>query len=400
MILVHPGQKTQVELARLHGQRDDFIISPNGEYYGIVRKLPLAPLQWLRAIQLTDLLTIDLERWLNRDVSQSLQFVPLLEVYRSSDKQLVVRQSLPAMLNRFGEALLLNDGQHILLSHTFELKRLGTFHRYASKTPEQHAHLASTMPGMMLYNYRTGTVTQHTQELRGGNFGWIDQDNILIYAPHAKPIDYWLDSWPGNHVNRFIYHVKNGSLLALPENANFVNVVPYDQEWLVLQQERLLAESRWQHSCSLVSRDGTILSSWHYQSWKNTPEPIPHQKQVMVTTIASALFSAWDNWQKRLPWLKYLPFGTRSTLSVLDLQSGQKLLNTDALETFATMVPSKNGKYLVVGARDKTEVHLAVYDLPIPPLAWWAIWLPRVAGVAPLVLVLLLWLRRKRRGMP
>lgn len=327
-------------------------VSPKGTYSAVMSKLRFVPFQQFcntnPSMLFSCLLTFKLGE-------QMLQFIPLLRVYRTSDLKLIGDQAMPVFMSDWKDRKVLEDGEHIVYvpsSNTVETTIL------------------------RLFNYRTGKIVREWPELKDPSLDWIDSEHFLI-----QTTDFPNRSW-------YILNTRTLSLLNLgvPPSTTEVHVKPHRENWAVLQTNGPDAASPFWSKLTICKRTGDMLQNWDFESLESYFEyrPISHQDQILVTCKRKELVPNWHLWVHRYPWLRRIPLGERTYCSVLDLASGQELLQEELRKR-----ASSDGRFLVCSNASNTEVQLALYNLPLIPLSRWAIWLPRVAGVLPLLLWIL-----------
>ncbi|MFO0814915.1 MAG: hypothetical protein U0796_16970 [Gemmatales bacterium] len=372
-------------------------LSPNNEYYGRFSALSLSHLHQLQATSFVDALTIVMENWLSAENYKPLQQLALLRVYRSRDQALLYEQAVPSFFIHMGYSLLLNEGKYLLYAPRFTSGRLGNtlLHQYA--TQEGKDRIARAMPGLTLFSCVTGKVVKEWPEIKSPDVRWIDREHLLVHTNYHDPADLWASSRQSRNLRSRILNTRTLEILDLPVPITFmeVHVVPYGEDWSVLASDYPDNENVGYKTLMIISRKGEVRRRYEFRDKMRNLEfmLIPHQDQVIKAEMREALLPQWYNWVNKYPWLKHVPLGARSNFSVLDLASGQKVLR---LEENQNWHASLDGKYLITGASNEPQVELRCYDMPISPLASWALWLPRVAGVTPLFLWLVYLFRSRK----
>jgi len=388
--------------------RDDKSVqlSQSGKYFTVTRMLPMTPLLALGINGLPGAVNMSFYHHLGYEEFKYPAFkMTLVQVYSSLDGQLLGTCSLPCQLGIHVKTTLLDDGKHLLLSCTTFSKKLGEYFLARSAAPEDQEKLATLMLPLTIMDSRSGQIIKQWPDLGTCSLDQIDERNFFHVTNDFEPVRRWAQSNPGNLHYR-ILNTQSQLLIELKRPAGgYIEAVNHHSHgYLVHGFKYVHGDRQLTTIIFMTSHDnaGAIISEKTlYLQGGGQAQLIPGQRQVIISQdISKPWQRIWANWTQRWPWLKNIHTGYSSRRWVWDIDSGEThLVTTSPMNTYEA---TPDGKHLLLAKADSDGLtrELSVYALPLPPLNWWAIWLPRLAGCALALLIwsLVLWKRSPKQS--
>ncbi len=400
--IVDPVSGRSRETLLVNRRASRFSTSQSKRYAAKITLLPLHPFQYLAATNLSTLCTADfLQHLCAEENIAPVSSIPLVEVIEIATGKVIHCCTLLPPGDGINHPVIMDDGEHLLINSFFNSRVLGQYLNKYNTTPEQKAIVGKNMPGLRLFNCRTGQLVKEWPELKAVGINQINEDLFILHDMEREPIQLWTGGpYQRTHSRWHVLNVKTLELidLKLPYATN-VLVSPMPSGYRMIFEELVfgnnsLIETR--YSLQERSLAGELL---HASSFTRKQHPeiqlVPQQPLIILGEPGYGFNQTVAQLVERIPWAKRI-LGFYYIGKLVDLHSLETLIEVNYLDQF--MSPSEDGQYLLVhDMHDKPKVqhHLAVYRLPLAPLPWYSTWLPRLLGLVVFLSILYLGLRRK-----
>lgn len=377
--------------------------SPSERFAVKIVMLPVHTFQYLAAFNWGTLCTADFLNFISTHESISpISSIPLVEVVDCISGQCVHHCTLPLLADSIGSYLLMNDGEHLLITSSFHLGMLGQYLSMYNTTPEQKAVVVKNMPGLRMINCRTGQVVKEWPELKAVGFDRIDQDMLLLRSDERDPFTLWSRTVVQKKLKWYLLNTLTLELkrLNMPLSTSEGQMASAKEGFVLLTHEYYRAGS----SLSLThyyhferrGKTGEVLEQHNLELAEHSGlSLVADHPYIIVDKHGFGLSDEAIQMVQKFPSLREMidKFATRS---MIDLRTGETVFQVVLRQS--TIAPSEDGQYLLVNDmhREDLAVHrLAVYAMPSGPLPWWSTWLPRLLGLVLFVGILYFGLRRK-----
>lgn len=411
-----PPPAMQVEyslLSLVNGQsQSKFKVNRESTRYGFsaskrfavkIVMLPVHAFQYLAAFNWGTLCTADFLSFLSTHETVSpISSIPLVEVIDCISGQCVHRCTLPLLADSIGSPQLLNDGEHLLVSSSFNSGMLGQYLSRYNTTPEQKADVVKNMPGLRMISCRTGEVVKEWPELKAVGVNFVGDDMVLLQNDARDPFTHWSKT---NIQKKHQWYLLNTQTLKLkslnlpPSTSSVHPASAKDGFFLLTFEYHQVANSQWlAHHYRLERRNlaGDVLEKYKLdQADHNGLTLVPDHLYIIIDRHGFGLSDATMQKLDSFPWLRdqTIKFATQS---MIDLRTGEPIIQVSSMQK--VIEPSEDGKYLLVHdmhREDFAEHRVVVYAMPSGPLPWYSTWLPRLLGLVLFLGILYLGLRRK-----
>ncbi len=377
--------------------------SQSKRYAAKITLLTLHPFQYLAATNLATLFTADLLQFMSAEENIApVSSIPLVEVIEIATGNVIHRCSLLPPGDGINHPVIVDDGEHLLINSFFNSRVLGQYLNKYNTTPEQKAIVGKNMPGLRLFNCRTGQLVKEWPDLKAVSIDRINEELFILHDTEREPIQLWAGSGMRVKPRWQVLNAKTLEIidLKLPYTSSMVFTSPMASGYRLLFEELIIENNsviETRYSLQERSLAGELL---HASSFTRKQHPeiqlVPQQPLIILGEPGYGFNQTVAKLAERIPWAKRI-LGFYYIGKLVDLQTLETLMEVNYLDQ--GMFPSEDGQYLLVhDMHDKPKVqhHLAVYRLPLTPLPWWSTWLPRLFGFVLFLSILYLGLRRKR----
>lgn len=380
-----------------------YTTSHSKRYAVTVTLLPLHPFQYLAATNLGTLFTADLLHFMSVEESLApVSSIPLVEVIEIATGKVIHRCTLLPPGDGINHPVIMDDGEHLLINSFFNSRVLGQYLNKYNTTPEQKATVAKNMPGLRLFNCRTGQLVKEWPELKAVSIDHINEDLLIIHDMEREPLQLWAGGGMRVKPRWQVLNTKTLELidLKLPYTASMVYTSPMASGYRLLFEELIIENSSLIETRYYLQERSLAGELLHASSFARKQHPqiqlLPQQPLIILGEPAFGFNETIAKLAEYVPWAKRI-LGFYYIGKLVDIHTDETLMEVNYLDKI--MYPSEDGQYLLVHDmhdKPKLQHHLAVYRLPLAPLPWYSTWLPRLLGFVVFLSILYLGLRRKR----
>lgn len=391
--LIQPQFRSKKTLLEYRVSRFFASSSYSAEFYCTFNYLDLEPFLILANSGLPGGIATRFQHYLADD-DRSLMGAFLIKVYATRTGKCISTCSLPTRWDCYCFPTFLDDGEHLLVHFVHDSLQLRQYLSKYCTAPEHKAAAAANMPGLMLFNYRTGKVVKEWSDIKAAVLTEMNQNSFLINTTSIEPIEVWNALTPNKVRRHLLFDTNTFQTIPLPSDlpCSFVYLAQAQSGYQFLQIENLPSDpASAQFTWQLLNGSGQVEQT---TNWTGERQPtvylIPKQQQILlVESSAGRLHELWSQWSKRIPLLKKLPWEPKQTACLFDIATQERLLPArhDSVISYRA---SEDGKRLLIATRTEGSpamCDIKVYALPIVPHAWWIHWLPRMAGCLAAFLV-------------